>query len=153
MPALDPRSPTTGPECNVRARDLPALIADYDGRARLVGIRQFCKDWAASDHPMRLEMIAAAPRRVHWWHRFGARRFDMRRIAAVVDALCDRDGVPAPTWAQPARRRRAISLTEPQFPSTPWNDYERSEAPPACARHDVWFRPVDIEDHRVHGFS
>ena len=119
----------------------------------MVGIRQFCKDWAHSDHARRLEMIAQAPRRLHWWHRYGARRFDLRRVAAVVDALCERDGVPTPKWATPRRVRRPVSLTEPEFPPTPWNDYERAEAPPACARHEVWFRPVDLEDHRVHGFN
>lgn len=143
----------TGPARFVRARDLPALIADDDGRGRVVGIRQFCKDWAPADHARRLEMIAEAPRRLRWWHRCGARRFDLRRIAAVVDALCERDDVPTPEWAVPKRSRHPVTLTQPEFPSTPWNDYERADAPPACARHEVWFRPIDLEDYRVHGFS
>lgn len=143
----------TGPARLLRARDLPALIADDDGRGRMVGIRQFCKDWAPSDHARRLEMIAEAPRRLRWWHRFNERRFDLRRIAAVVDALYERDDVPTPEWATPRRARRPVTLAEPEFPSDLWNDFVRTEAPPACTRHEVWFRPIDLEDHRVHGFS
>lgn len=153
MDTMAGQAPVRPPARLLRACDLPALVADDDGRGRLVGIRQFCKDWAASDNARRLSMIADSPRRVRWWHWYGSRRFDLRRIAAVVDALCERDSVPAPKWARPSLLRRPVSLTEPEFPSTPWNDYERSEAPPACARHEVWFRPVDIEDYRIHGFS
>ena len=117
----------------------------------MVGIRQFCKDWAHSVHARRLEMIAEAPQRLRWWHRFNERRFDLRRIAAVVDALCERDDVPTPKWATPRRARRPITLAQPEFEPDPWNDYIRAEAAPACPRHEVWFRPIDIEDIRVHG--
>ncbi|WP_420443899.1 hypothetical protein [Candidatus Poriferisodalis sp.] len=136
----------------LRALDLCALIADHDGRGRLVDIRQFCKDWAASEGSRRLEMIADARRPVRWLHRFSARRFDLPRIAAVVDALCDRDDVPAPEWVGSYRARRPVTLAQPRFPATPWNDHVKLAAPPACARHNVWFRPVDLDDYRVHGF-
>ena len=137
----------------LRARDLCALIAAGDGRGRVTDIRQFCKDWAASDDSRRLKMIADVPRRLRWWHRLGARRFDLVRIAAVVDALCDRDDVPVPPWVSSFRARRAVTLSQPRFATGPWNDYIRSEAPAACARRNVWFRPIDLEDYRVHGFG
>ncbi len=136
----------------LRACDLPALIADDDGRGRVVAIRQFVKDWATSDPDRRREMVCDAPRRRRWWHRFNDRRFDLARIAAVVAALCDRDGVPVPAWAGLSRASRPITLTQSAFPATPWNDHIRSEAPASCAWHNVWFREVDLDDHRVHGF-
>lgn len=153
VPAAAEVSLIAGTAGGLRARDLCALIADDDGRGRLVAIRQFCKDWAVAEDSARREMIADAPRRLRWWHRFTARRFDLRRIAAVVAALCERDGLAAPQWVDASRARRPVTLAEPRFPANPWNDYVRSEAPQACARHSVWFRPADIEDHRVHGFS
>ena len=137
----------------LRVRDLCALIAEGDGRGRVTDIRQFCKDWAGSDASRRLRMIADEPRRHRWWHCFGARRFDLARIAAVVDALCDRDKVPTPQWVSSYRVRRPVTLTQPRFPPGPWNDHIRSEAPSACQRHNVWFRPIDLEDYRVHGFG
>ena len=97
-------------------------------------------------------MIAAAPRRARWRHFIGARRFDLVRIAAVVAALCDRDEVPPAAWVASYRARHPITLSQPSFAPTPWNDHVRDQAPQACARHNVWFRHVDLDDHRVHGF-
>ena len=75
----------------LRACDLPEWIARDDGRGRVVAVRQFVKDWAASDALRREQMIADAPRRWRWWHRVGPRRFDIAKISAVVHGLCDRD--------------------------------------------------------------
>ena len=74
----------------LRACDLPEWIARDDGRGRVVAVRQFVKDWAASDALRREQMIADAPRRWRWWHRVGPRRFDIAKISAVVHGLCDR---------------------------------------------------------------
>ena len=140
------------PDLLLRACDLPGLIADDDGRGRVVAIRQFVKDWAAADLLHRRRMISAPPRRRRLRHRFGARRFDLARIAAVVDALCERDGVQAPSWVAASRARRPVSLTKSRLDQSPWNDWVRSVAPPACGRHSVWFVPATLDDHRVHGF-
>lgn len=140
------------PDLLLRACDLPALIADDDGRGRVVAIGQFVKDWAASDAQRRIRMIADPPRHLRNRHRFGARRFDLARIAAVVDALCERDGVQVPPWAGAPRARRPVSLTKSRLDSSPWNDWVRSVAPPACRRHNVWFVPATLDDYRVHGF-
>lgn len=50
----------------LRACDLPEWIARDDGRGRVVAVRQFIKDWAASDALRRKQMIADAPRRWRW---------------------------------------------------------------------------------------
>ena len=142
----------TAPDRLLRACDLPALIADDDGRGRVVAIGQFVKDWAASDRQRRCSMIADPPRHHRIRHRFGARRFDLARIAAVVDALCERDGIQAPPWVGAHRARRPVSLTKSRLDHSPWNDWVRSVAPAACRRHNVWFVPATLDDYRVHGF-
>ena len=136
----------------LRACDLPSLIADDDGRGRMVGLRQLAKNWAVADDHKRIRMIERAPKRLEWSHRFGPRRYDLARIAAVVAALCDRDNVPEPSWVARHRSRQPITLTLPSFLPTPWNDHIRHNAPAACARHNVWFMHVDIDDYRIHGF-
>ena len=136
----------------LRARDLPGLIADDDGRGRVVAIRQFVKDWAVSDDDRRAQMAHVAPQRQRWWHRFGARRFDLAKIAAVVHALCDRDGLDVPAWVELHRSPRPVSLTGTRLRRTQWTAWARSVAPSACSHHNVWFLPVDLDDYRVHGF-
>ena len=140
------------PELLLRACDLPALIADDDGRGRVVAIGQFVEDRAVSDAQRRSRMTADPPRFHRNRHRFGARRFDLARIAAVVDALCERDGVQVPPWVGASRAQRPVSLTKSRLDSSPWNDWVRSVAPSACRRHNVWFVPSTPDDYRMHGF-
>ena len=80
----------------LRACDLPSLLSDDDGRGRMVGFRQFVKDWATADDERRVEMISMPPQAHRPWHRLTHRRFDLARVAAVVHALCDRDDVAPP---------------------------------------------------------
>ncbi len=140
------------PERLLRACHLPALIADDDGRGRVVALRQFVKDWAASDDVRRRRMVADAPLRHRPWHRLGPRRFDLARIAAVVDGLCERDNLSPPAWVASHRADRPVSLTQQRLAPTKWNAWVRSVAPPACERHNVWFVPTALDDYRVHGF-
>ena len=87
---------------NMTAAALPALMATDDQRDRMVALRVLVKDWAQSPDG-RERMIAEPPRRHRWHHRFTARRRDLPRIAAVVHALCDRDGVEVPAWVHQHR--------------------------------------------------
>ena len=137
---------------NITAEQIPRWMADNDHRGRIVELRELCKQWAHTDHHHhRAAMVEAAPRRHRWWHRFTRRRHDLTRIAAVVHALCDRDGVPVPDWVWQHRSRRDIHMTASRRRvSSLWT--EHSDAPEACAYHRVWFDPGSIEDHRIHGF-
>ncbi|WP_419944392.1 hypothetical protein [Candidatus Poriferisodalis sp.] len=135
----------------LRACELPRLMAENDGRGRVSGIRQFIKDWAAAGD-RRVEMIASAPTAHQRWHRFTRRRFDLARIAAVVHALCDRDGVAIPTWVMQHRAGRAMCLNDRSMTDSKWDSHMREISPEACATHNVWFAPVDLDDYRVHGF-
>ena len=136
----------------LRACDLPEGIARDDGRGRVVAVRQFVKDWAASDALRREQMIADAPRRWRWWHRVGPRRFDIAKISAVVHSLCDRDGVELPEWVRRHRASRPVPLTDGRLKATPWTTQLMAQAPPACAAHNVWFDARSLDDYRVHGF-
>jgi len=136
----------------LRACDLPEWIARDDGRGRIVAVRQFAKDWAASDALRREQMIADAPRRWRWWHRVGPRRFDIAKISAVVHGLCDRDGVELPEWVRRHRASRPVPLTDGRLKATPWTTQLMAQAPSACAAHNVWFDAASLDDYRVHGF-
>ena len=136
----------------LRACDLPEWMAHNDGRGRVVAVRQFVKDWAASDALRREQMIADAPRRWRWWHRVGPRRFDIAKISAVVHSLCDRDGVDLPAWVRRHRASRPVPLTDGRLEPTPWTTQLMAQAPPACAAHNVWFDARSLDDYRVHGF-
>lgn len=134
----------------IPAADVPKWMARNDGRGRIVELVQLCKDWACFPG-LRDAMISEPPRRRRWYHRFGPRRHDLARIAAVVHALCDRDGHPVPEWVHQHRSEQPL-----RFNGSPLgdNDYTRSLrgiAPQACHYHNVFFDPASIEDIRVHG--
>ena len=136
----------------ITAAQIPRWMTDDDKRGRIVELRELCKQWAHTDHEHRVAMIARSPRPHRWYHRFSRRRHDLTRIAAVVHALCERDGVAIPEWVWGHRSRSDISLTASRRRvSSLWT--EHSNAPSACAYHRVWFDPASIEDHRIHGFT
>ena len=85
-------------------------MASDDGRGQIVALRQFAKDWAHETPEGRARMDAAAPRLFRWCHRFGSRRCDLARIAAVAHVLCDRDDVDVPDWVRRHRSRRHIMM-------------------------------------------
>ena len=135
----------------LRAVDLPALLARDDGRGRIVALRELVKRWAC-DPEQRPRMIAQAPKRYRFYYRFTARRWDLARVAAVVHALCDRDGVPVPGWVWRHRCHRPIGVVASLDPSSRWGRAVLADAPDACAYHDVWFDQTMIENISVHGF-
>ena len=132
------------------AAALPKWIARNDGRGRINELVQLAKDWARFPG-LRDMMIAEAPRRRRWYHRFGPRRHDLARIAAVVHALCDRDSHPLPGWVRQHRSDRPLLFDGSVMRDTPYTRILREVAPPACEYHNVWFDPASIEDIRVHG--
>ncbi|MXZ94963.1 MAG: hypothetical protein F4Y99_03445 [Acidimicrobiaceae bacterium] len=113
---------------------------------------QLAKDWAQMPR-LRDAMISASPKRLRWHHRFTPRRRDLARIAAVVHALCDRDGHPVPDWVWEHPSAKAIYLNSWPVEDDAYDQHIRRTAPEACAYHNVWFDPRDIEDIRVHGHS
>ena len=112
-----------------RAAAVPEAIAGCGPREH-VPLTWLVKEW--DDFPEeREEMIAQEPVR--------GDAGDICRVAAVVHALCDRDGVPVPGWVWrhrspvPIAWGRSVPMTGFIWEQTIAN------APPACAQHNVWF--------------
>ena len=58
------------PYTSITITDLPRLMTSDDRRGRIIALRQFAKDWAHETPEGRARMVAAAPRRFRWYHRF-----------------------------------------------------------------------------------
>lgn len=112
---------------------------------------QLCKDWAQLPG-LREAMIATAPRRRCWYHRFGPRRHDLARIAAVVHALCGRDDHPVASWVHQHRSDRPLFFDGSPMRDSDYPRHLRQIAPRACHYHNVFFfigggsRSVDSQD-------
>lgn len=132
------------------AADLPALMANPQSRARAADLREFVKRWACFPQ-QRTAMIQQAPKHDRFRNRFTSKRRDLVRIAAVVHAMCDRDSEPIPEWVWEHRSTRAIGITDSVNPTTKWGREACSNAPEACAYHNVWFGQTAIENITVHG--
>ncbi len=126
---------------------------------RDAALRSFAKHWALVPDD-REAMIADPPRhgyitdRWHPWHRW-----NLVRVAAVVHALCDRDGVDVPAWVFEHRAPHHIRVSWGAFSvlgaldqNDPRSERRYFDAPEACNYHRAWFDHAFIEDIRVHGF-
>ncbi len=76
---------------------------------------------------------------------------DLCRIAAVVHALCERDGVQIPDWVW--EHRSVVPLAWDRSCVMEGFIWERTveHAPPACEFHNVWFdyQFISTERRRV----
>lgn len=113
----------------VRAADLPAAMAG-EGPREHVPLTFFAREWAAWPDE-RVDMIREAPQ--------GGDEDDLCRIAAVVHALCDRDGIAVPDWVW--RHRSEVDLAWGRHCVMDGFIWEQTlaDAPSACAYHRVWF--------------
>lgn len=142
---------TSAPLRAPRAVDLPRWMADDDLRGRIVDLRELVKCWAVYPN-LRAQMVADPPKRYRWYDRFNERRWDLARIAAVVHALCDRDGIAVPGWVWKHRCRRPVGIVASFDPNSNYGRAVLIDAPEACAYHNVWFDQTMIENITVHGF-
>ena len=74
---------------------------------------------------------------------------DLCRSAAVVHALCDRDGVPVPGWVWPHHWFEPIAWARELDTCGPLWDRMVARAPAACAYHNVWFGEDLISDPKT----
>ena len=121
------------PRRRMRAADIPAAPA---GQRTHLPYTMLIKDWAwwPAD---REAMIADEPETADAEERC--------RIAALVHALCDRDGIAAPGWVLAHRSDRPLPLMPAVPAGGPLWARITAGAPPACAYHNVWFSRRDIE--------
>lgn len=132
MPVRVFKSPIREPASvyrRVRAADLPLAMGPNSPREH-VPLSALVKDW--EDFPAEREaMIADAP--------IGEDADDLCRIAAVVHALCDRDGAAIPDWVWGHRSEAPIAWGKGvPMAGFIW-DQTIANAPPACEYHNVWF--------------
>ncbi len=113
----------------VSAAQLPAWMAEREPGEH-VPLMMLVKEWE-SRPAERDQMIAEEPQ--------GDDQDDLCRIAAVVHALCERDGVGIPDWVWNHKSDVTIAWGR-SFPTSGgfW-DRMVQNAPPACAWHNVWF--------------
>ena len=133
----------------VDAAGLPGRMARCDGRGGIVELRELVKRWACCPE-QRQAMVAGAPRRHRCLDRFTRRRWDLARVAAVVHALCDRDGVAVPGWVWKHRAPRPVAITPLMDLRSGWAQRVLADAPAACAYHNVWFDSSMIESTSGH---
>lgn len=113
------------------AEEVPPLMAQPSVRARTLPLRQFVKDWFSplADHE---EMIAGPLPE-------GCPDGDAVRIATVVHALCDLEGLGPPEWVYHHRFDEDEMLHEAVSWEGQMGEWEREHAPAACAWHRCWF--------------
>ncbi len=124
------------------AKEIPQLMAQPSRRGRFLPLRQFVKDWFSTlaNHG---EMVAEPLPK-------GCSAGDAVRIATVVHALCDQEGLAPPAWVFDHRFEADEMLVE----EVPWDSdlgvSERRLAPPACEWHRCWVGKSFFEVLGVH---
>ena len=120
------------------AGEIPAALAiDSDGRgAGFWPVVQLIKDW--NNQPeSRVQMLSGGLPE-------GTDAIVAAKIAAVVHALCQRDGHPPPTWVFSARSPIEVALVPDVDLASPYGQRLRDNAPGVCAYHRVYFSVVDL---------
>lgn len=128
--------PSVYARASLAAADLPAWMARTPG-ARIGALATFVNQWAR-DEDARADRCADAP--------VGTNRLDLVRVAATVHALCDRDGVPVPSWVWTHRWHEDVAI----HPSIRVTATHERHAPAACRYHRVWFLDDHITNIHVH---
>lgn len=118
---------------------MPALYADAGVRPS-VPLGALVREWEWWPQD-RTAIVAEEP--------VGAAGTDLCRIAAVVHALCDRDGVPVPAWVWRHCWREPIAWTRELPARGPLWERMVAHAPAACAWHNVWFGEDLISDPKT----
>lgn len=118
--------------------EIPASMATPGGRgAGYWPLEQLIKDWNNQPESRTLMLAGALPE--------GTDTTTAAKIAAVVHALCQRDGHPLPEWVPSARSPVDVALVSDVDLASPYGQRLRAEAPGVCAYHRVYFSAVDLQ--------
>ena len=115
------------------ALTVPALAAemlDPSWRHADRALIQFIMDWRRFPDQRQRVLEEAPPA--------GIDAVIAAKMATVVHALCERDGLAPPTWIHQHRLDPGIGLFGVHL-HTPYGRRLRRMAPRACAEHGVWF--------------
>ena len=106
----------------------------YDG-ARTATITQFMRDFS-TDPRLRDYIVSDPPPP-------GSDPTDLALTAAAVHALCEYYDHPVPDWVYGIRAPEEVTMTG--IPAdTEYGRYIKSQAPPACSEHGVYFEKLMI---------
>ena len=117
--------------------ELPAAMAIPGGRgAGYWPLVRFIKDWNNQPESRALMLAGGLPE--------GADAAAAAKIAAVVHALCQRDGHPLPQWVLSARSPTEVAMVPDVDLESPYGQRLRRDAPGVCHYHRVYFSVVDL---------
>lgn len=117
------------------ARDMIDVMESSESYMATRPLFQFIADWDWLPHRRR-EMLEGSP-------PDNSNLFLLSATAAVVHALCDRDGMEPPQWTKNAYLPEESTLSG--IPAdTPFGQIVKRKAPPACAEHGVYFESEEI---------
>ena len=117
--------------------ELPALMAVPGGRgAGYLPVVQLIKDWNNQPESRQLMLAGGLPP--------GTDPTAAAKVAAVVHALCQRDGHPLPQWVPAARSPIDVALVPDVDLASPYGQRLRRDAPGVCHYHRVYFSVVDL---------
>ena len=122
----------------VVAGELPAAMAIPEGRgAGYWPVLQFIKDWNNQPESRELMVTGGLPEDTD--------ATTAAKIAAVIHALCERDGHPVPPWVPQARSPVEVPLVAAAELESPYGQRLRRAAPAVCRHHRVYFSAVTLE--------
>lgn len=117
--------------------EIPAALEIPGGRgAGYWPLVQLIKDWNNQREARALMLAGGLPE--------GTDTTAAAKIAAVVHALCQRDGHPLPEWVVEARSPVAIALVPEVDLESPYGQRLRDNAPGVCHYHRVYFSVVAL---------
>ena len=114
----------------VAAGDMIAEMLEVNSLMITRPLIQFIDDWNSKPR-CREEMLAGEPPQ-------DADPFLLAATASVVHALCDRDGLPLPSWAKSVKVSPESTLSGCSL-DTAFGKAVKSSAPPVCEQHGVYF--------------
>jgi len=118
--------------------EIPAALATSSGRGTGYGpLVQFIKDWNNCPECRELMLAGGLPEDTD--------AVSGAKIAAVVHALCQRDGHPLPAWVLSARSPAEVALVPVVDLESPYGQRLRDDAPGVCHFHRVYFSVVDLQ--------
>ena len=117
--------------------ELPAAMAEPGGRgAHYWPLVQFIKDWNNQPEAREHMLEGGVPP--------DADAVTAAKIAAVMHALCQRDGHAVPAWVMQARSPVEVALVPAVSLDSPFGQGVRRAAPEVCRYHRVYFTTVDL---------
>lgn len=122
------------------AAEVPAFMdTEWDGRGGWVALALFAQHWNRS--PQHRDWMGSAPL---------PKTTDLRRgslVAALVHALCIRDGLPVPEWVLGWCHPTPVTISSAGMDDSSFSRSVRSQCPAVCDYHRAYFE-VSFRDKR-----